>query len=167
MAISRLELETFYQQSETPLYNFALRWVWNPALAEEIVQDAFVRLWRRRESIEAPTLKGLAYKTVQNLALNELRKNRIRQSIPLLGWLLERESPDLESEFIFREGLANLQKAMSQLTHELQETLLLCQFSDMSYAEIGQNLGVPEGTVASRKNRAMKILRAGKDAANV
>jgi DNA-directed RNA polymerase specialized sigma24 family protein len=37
----------------------------------------------------------------------------------------------------------------------------------MSYAEIGQNLGVPEGTVASRKNRAMKILRAGKDAANV
>ena len=44
MILDRTELEKLYSVLEKPLYNFALRWVWNPSLAEELVQEAFLRL---------------------------------------------------------------------------------------------------------------------------
>lgn len=83
MNISKEDIEKFYLEFETPLYNFALRWVWNPALAQDIVQDAFVKIWQKRDQVNKKTLKGLLYKTVQNFSLNEIRKRKLRQAVPL------------------------------------------------------------------------------------
>ncbi len=160
MAISREELDRFYSEIETPIYNFALRWTWNPALAEELVHDAFIRVWLKRDEVEAATLKGLLYKTVQNLAINERRKARLREALPALGWLLDEDGPSVERGFIERENLAELKAALEQLPNDLRETLLICQFSDMTYDEIGQTLGISAGTVGSRKHRALAALNA-------
>jgi RNA polymerase sigma-70 factor (ECF subfamily) len=48
---------------------------------------------------------------------------------------------------------------LENLPRELREILLMCEFSDMTYDEIGVALEIPAGTVASRKNRAMKVLK--------
>lgn len=163
MDLSRQELESAYASLEGPLYNFALRWVWNPPLAQELVQDAFVRVWQRRDRIERATLKALLYKTVQNLAINERRKARLRELTPFLDWFSgsasEASAPD--AAFIRAEDLRETRAALEALPEELRRTLLLCQFSDLTLEEIGRTLGIPPGTVASRKNRALQRLREG------
>lgn len=144
---------------ETALYNFALRWAWNPALAEELVQDAFIRIWRMRSEVESDTLRGLAYKMVQNLARNEQRRTRLKAMLPNLGWMEGSEVRSGEEEFIARESIEGLRAALEALPLELRETLLLCQFSEMSHEEIAAVLKISPGTVASRKNRALAILK--------
>lgn len=155
MSYSEAELEALYLRLEKPLYNFALRWVWNPGQAEEIVQEAFLRLWRHREQIEPATVKALMYKTVQNLALNERRKHVLKST---LTWFFNDESPTLEEEYIQRQDWAQVKRGIESLPKELRETLLLCQFSDLTYEEIGQMQDIPAGTVASRKSRALKMM---------
>jgi RNA polymerase sigma-70 factor (ECF subfamily) len=161
VAISRQELEDFYTESESRLFNFALRWTWNPHTAEEIVHDALIRIWERRDTVDLTTLQSLAYKTIQNLSLNEIRRKKLRAVIPLLEWILPPPGTDLESEFTGKQELQKLERELALLPVELKEVLLLCEFSEMTYAEIGLLLKIPEGTVASRKNRALKILKEG------
>ena len=159
MAISREDLDAFYSEIEAPLYNFALRWTWNPSLAEDLVHDAFIRVWRKRDEVDRATLKGLLYKTVQNLALNEKRKAKLREAVPLLGWVIPERHLGAEGDFVQRENLLELKSALDVLPEELRETLLMCQFSDMSYEEVGAALGISSGTVGSRRNRALTALR--------
>ena len=62
------ELEALYVQHERGLYNVAYRYTWSAEDARDVVHDAFVRMWRRRASIDWPRAAGLAYRTVLGLA---------------------------------------------------------------------------------------------------
>lgn len=187
MIINRDQFENSYRELEVPLYNFALRWVFNPALAEDIVQDAFIRIWRRRDEVRIETIKALLYKTVQNLAINEGRKRRVRDSFQLIAnWMSGQGSTihagnssgsgsgifdglahighhasprTIEHELIQREELEAMRKALELLPHNLREVLLLTQFSDFSQTQIAELLEIAEGTVASRRSRALSMLR--------
>lgn len=159
MSITRSQLDSYFRTLEVPLYNFALRWVFDAGLAEEIVQDAFVRIWNRRDTIESSTFKGLAYKTVQNLAFNELRKLKWRQSLNFAHWLGDGEAA-ADQDLIQRQDLIEMRRLLEAMPVDLKEVLLLSQYSDFSYQEIAASLGIAEGTVASRKNRALEWLRA-------
>jgi len=159
MALNKRELEEFYRALETPLYNFALRWVFHPALAEDIVHDAFIRIWSRRDEVDLATLKSLLYKTIQNLALNEIRNRRVRDAVPILAWLLPVKTP--EATLLENEELEALRAGLEKLPLNLREVLLLTEFSDMSQAEIARTLDIAEGTVGSRRNRALQLLKEG------
>ena len=157
MALNKRELEEFYRALETPLYNFALRWVFHPALAEDIVHDAFIRVWSRRDEVDLTTLKSLLYKSVQNLALNEIRNRRVRDAIPILNWLLPVKTP--EGLLLEDEELNALRAGLEKLPPNLREALLLTEYSDMSHAEIARTLEIAEGTGGSRRNRALQLLK--------
>ncbi|MGZ3721716.1 MAG: RNA polymerase sigma factor [Bdellovibrionales bacterium] len=152
-----------YREIESPLYNFALRWVFDAALAEEVMHDAFVRVWNKRDEVEVSTLKGLLYKTVQNLALNEIRRRKVsrafKDALQTVNWFSDDESPGMEADFIQQQDFKQMRAALETLPHDLREVLLLSQFSDLNYEEIAAALEIPLGTVASRKSRALLLMR--------
>lgn len=153
--MTRQEFEEIYGALESRLYNFALRWVFDPGQAEDLVHEAFVRLWKRREELRVDTVKGLLYVCVRNLALNELRRRRIREALPALGWLMGSAPETAAPESM---AMRELRAVIEALPLSLREVLLMCEFSDMGHAEIARALGIAEGTVASRRNRALRIL---------
>src|SRR4051812_33518438 len=128
MPITRPELERLYQELEVPLYNFALRWLWNPTSAEDIVQDAFVRLWRRRDEVMIETFKGLVFKTVYNLCLNERRKRRWLELVPWVDSVSIARGT--HEDFVRLQDLGGLKDALEGLSHELREVLLMTEFSE-------------------------------------
>lgn len=159
-SISRQALEAMYLQHERALYNIVYRWVWNEAEAQDIVQEVFVRLWSRRENVRAESAEPYAYRCALNLAASRRRRMR------LLQWLsLEVEHEPLSEP----DGLAlalqrteekrNLRRALDKLPQKLKQTLLLCEFSEYSYEQVGHILGIPGGTVGSRRNKALKRLQ--------
>lgn len=159
MALTREQFEKSYRELEDLLFNFAYRWVFNSSLAEELVHDAFIRIWNKRDEVEVATLKSLLYKTVQNLALNEIRKRKLRDSFKeVLSWMGQKEQ-SADTMMAEENNLKNLQRALDALPLESRQVLLLSEFSDMSYSEIAVSMDIAEGTVASRKNRALKQLR--------
>ena len=77
----RRALETLYVAHERGLYNAAYRYVWNADDARDVVQDAFVRLWDKRERVEWDRAAGLAYTIVLGIAHNCRRGSAIRRAL--------------------------------------------------------------------------------------
>ncbi|MDX1571834.1 MAG: RNA polymerase sigma factor, partial [Xanthomonadales bacterium] len=147
-------IERLYRELEAPLFNIALRWTWVPALAQELVQDAFMKLWSRRLLVRKDTASAYLYKTVLNLG----RKHARRRTN---WWRVQRRMPDQEPEpgpEAF-SAEAEIRQAIDTLPDDQREVLLLCEFSGLSQREIGALLGIPAGTVGSRRHHALEKLK--------
>lgn len=155
------KLEELYTRLEGPVFNVVYRWLWDEAEARDVTQEAFLRLWGMRGRVEVATVEPLLYRLALNLAKNRQRSRRLWQLLTLEA-ALDREAPDSPAD----EALAAHQKqravreAVDALPERLKRVVMLCEFSGMSYAAIAEALGVPSGTVASRRNAALKELEA-------
>ena len=158
--LSAPQWQDLYQRLEKPLYNFAWRYVWNTQEAEDIVHDAFLQIWERRDRMIAATANRYLWVSVMNLARKKRRWSRARQFLQFEDSPLELPALDnIEAEASQREDAQRLRAEIERLPEAQRAVLLLAEFSEMSYEEIAQLLSIPTGTVASRRHLAVKQLR--------
>lgn len=147
-------------------YAAAYGFVGNREDALELAQESFARAFRAmpRFKDEMPFYPWL-YRIIRNLSLNHLKKKR-RHGEQSLDELVE-SGFDARDDGLEPDSAAELgdlrdavRQAMDRLSPEHREILKLRHFLELSYAEIAQCLGVPEGTVMSRLHAARKGLRA-------
>ena len=156
--LTRSHLESLYIELEKPLFNVAFRYVWDKEEAQDLVQETFVKLWKIRDRVKIDTVKPLIFKICINMASSFLRRKRILTFLSLDGAIkepAEKGSNSLEK----KEKLLLLKKVINGLPSKLKETVLLTEFSEMSYEEVGKTLGIPAGTVGSRRNKAVSIMK--------
>lgn len=154
----RRALEELYLAHERGLVNAAYRYVWNADDARDVVHDAFVRLWNKREAVDWERAAGLAYATVLGLARNRRRGNALRRAFGLRGTLEPHAaSPALDLDAA-RRDLA-VRQAIDALPERLRSVLVMCLYSELDYPAIGAALGIPAGTVGSRRTEAVARLK--------
>ena len=144
-----------YRALEKPLYNVVYRWLWDRTESQDVVQEAFLRCWRARDRIRAETFKAFLFRTALNLAANRRRRNKLWRLVSFDSL------PDDPQD---TEGTPSvlsppIQRAIDELPERLKRVLLLCELAGMSYGEVAAVLGVKQGTVGSRRNRALALLR--------
>lgn len=153
MTLRQDALYASYRRLERPLYNVLYRQLWQAEDCQDVIHDAYVRVWERRGKVDEATLDALVWTTALNLARNQLRWRKLRR----------REALDdtLSAEAVTEDFLATrrLHQALRQLPSVSREVLLLAEFSGLRGAEIASVLGIPAGTVASRKHHAMERLK--------
>jgi len=155
----RRALEELYLAHERGLYNAAYRYVWSADDARDIVHDAFVRMWKKRESIEWTRAAGLAYTIVLGLAHNRRRSAAIRRAFGLDDELPDAAArPDAALDAARLD--ARVRACIDELPEHLRSVLVMTLFSGLDYAEIGDALGLPAGTVGSRRTEAIARIRA-------
>jgi len=152
------ELCTRYQ---TVLFRYLCQLVGQRELAEEILQDTLVAVWKSASQFEGRSsvqtwLIGIA----RRQAHNTLR----RRSLPGLD-VSELEyvpaaDPEPEDVALARAEREDLAAAIQRLVPTQREILLLTFVHELSYQEMAKILGIPEGTVKSRLNHAKRALRA-------
>jgi RNA polymerase sigma-70 factor (ECF subfamily) len=144
-----------YRALEKPLYNVVYRWLWDRMESQDVVQEAFLRCWRARGRIRAEGFKAFVFATALNLASNRRRRKKLWRLVSFDA--LREELPDgQQGESVLSR---RMQRAIDELPEQLKRVLLLCELSEMSYGEIAAVTGVKEGTVGSRRNRALALLR--------
>jgi DNA-directed RNA polymerase specialized sigma24 family protein len=79
----RAELEALYARLEKPLFNVVYRWLWDREETQDVVQEAFMRLWRKREQIDVDRVEALVYRIAINLASNRRRTRKLWRWISL------------------------------------------------------------------------------------
>ena len=144
---------------------FARQFVRSIADAEDIVQDAFVRFWRKQHSIENPpspdfwvASRGLLYATVRSVALDLLRRDARRARREATA------SADMEQitepQFDFDDGSQReLAAALDLLPMEQREVLVMKIWNELTFAEIGSALEISQNTAASRYRYALAALK--------
>ena len=158
--MSEADLEQLYSRLEKPLCNVVFRWVWSLDDAQDIVQDAFARLWRMRARVDMDTVEPLVYKIALNLAASSRRSNRVWRwiSVESLRDATSSARP-VDESLMAGEELARLRSAVEGLPEDLRRVIMLCEYSDLSYDEIAGVLSIPTGTVGSRRHRALRQLK--------
>jgi RNA polymerase sigma factor (sigma-70 family) len=134
------------------------------ALADDLAAETFAIAYRRREDYDPE--RGLARSWLYGIATNLLRNHwRAEQHLLQLDALLSsdvelRQDPDLSDDRLSASLVApKLAAALSELTAERRDVFLLYVWADLSTPEIGDALGIPDGTVRSRLSRARAELR--------
>ncbi|MFU8831819.1 MAG: RNA polymerase sigma factor [Wenzhouxiangella sp.] len=158
MPLSADELESGYRRLEKPLYNYLFRWFWDAAVCEDLIHDAFERIWKRRAGIDGKRIDALVWTAVINLARSRHRHLQRWKWVALPRSLVSSANP--ETGALGDEREQSLRQALSRLPGKAREALLLELHAGMSRSEIARCLGIPEGTLASRKHAAIVRLQS-------
>jgi RNA polymerase sigma-70 factor (ECF subfamily) len=127
--------------------------------AEEIVQEAFVKLWRSPPDAGEIAYTSWLRRVVTNSSINALQRTRRPGALPEFSPDPAMRATDRpEHEVDVREDLQRVRAAMDRLDAPKRTILILRAFEQLSYEEIAEHLGIPLGTVMSRLNRARAAL---------
>jgi RNA polymerase sigma-70 factor, ECF subfamily len=134
---------------------FARQWVRSAADAEDIVQEAFVKFWRRNHRIDN---RALLYAAVRSLALDFIRRDsrRARREANALAEADEYAEPQFEFEDETQQALA---AAIDGLPRDQREVLVMKIWNELTFGEIAGALGISQNTAASRYRYALAALR--------
>jgi RNA polymerase sigma-70 factor, ECF subfamily len=130
----------------------------NREAADDLVQDALERAWKKQHLWQADTdLRAWLFSIMHNVHVNQV-KSRHNQALEAL----EDEALELPVRATQQDGLMvrDLERSLRRLPDEQREVLLLAGLEQMSYQEIAQVLSIPLGTVMSRLARGREKLRA-------
>ena len=123
--------------------------------AEDIVQEAFVKLWHQPPEAGEVAFPSWLRRVVVNLSINALQRTRRPAA---LGERADASQAGPESRCEQDENLVRVRAAMDRLDDSKRAILVLRAYEQLSYEEIAQHLGIPIGTVMSRLNRARAAL---------
>lgn len=156
MAIDDAQLTACYRRLERPLYNALYRLLWEPQACMDVMHDACLAVWAKRASVDPTRVDALVTTAALNLARNHRRWQSLRHWLPWQDDALP--TPSSEDDALSDAEAAQLRAAIEQLPWRDREVLVLAEFMGLSTAEIADSLGIPPGTVGSRRHGALKKL---------
>ena len=147
--------KTCFAQLGPGLLLFARRWTNCRADAEDIVQEAFVRFWRRQHSIKN---RALLYSAVRSTALDRLRgeQRRARREAAVARDGAEQVEPSFAAG---DDGQQLLAAAVERLPNEQREVVIMKIWNELTFAEIANILEISQNTAASRYRYALGALK--------
>ena len=156
-------IEELFTALEAPLLSYALRLVGQRSVAEDLVQEAFMKLQGQFAEVREP--KRWLYRTVHNLALNHRRDSAKIIPLNLPGGegesnLSELADPQLmpDEKIIRLEGIGLVRLSLETLDERSHELIRLKFTEDLSYTEISERTGLKIGHVGYLLHHALKVI---------
>jgi len=158
----RANFEELFLPHLDAAYNLA-RWLTrNPADADDVVQEAYMRALRFFGGFRGGDSRSWLLKIVRNTCYTWLRKNRPREIVYELDEE-QHEATSGDPDAVLQEGIDRqlVRKLLDELPAEYREIIVLRDIEGLSYKEISSVTEMPLGTVMSRLSRARKRLQSG------
>jgi RNA polymerase sigma factor (sigma-70 family) len=133
------------------IFGFVLKLVRDKELAEDIVQDVYEKLWKKKDGVEASKAKSYLFTSSYNAVIDWSRREKLKKNIFVITEVTEQDHSG-ELKALIDEGLERLSLQQKQL-------ILLRDYEDYSYAEIGEITGLSESMVKVTLFRARKELK--------
>ena len=158
-----------FERLMEPLEQLVWRVGWhytgNREAAEDCGQEAMIRIWRNLANYRGEcALESWVYRIAANCCMDWLRKKKRDRSVsmePMVeqGFDPADDSPGTEEQVVAKDERQRLREAIALLPEDQREALILTQLEKVPYEEAARALGVSEGTVKSRVNRAKARLK--------
>lgn len=152
-----------YDEYADRLYSFVLNQLHNRTLAQDIVQDTFMRLWVNRRKLHCfGNLQGLLFAIAKYRILDHFRQQMASpEFVEFMGEIgSHRSEVSPEDIMIYDEFRAHIAKAKKKLSPRTLEIYVMSRERGMKIAEIAKELGLSEQTVKNQLYTALRILRA-------
>jgi len=155
------DLEGLFRAHYADLHAFCARRVHDDAVADDLVQGVFLRIWMRRDDLEDGAVgRAYLFRSVRNAAIGWLRKRgpvSLDAGSLVPEALVERTDPD--ATLGERRLLAVVDRALDDLPDRCREAFLLVRERGLSYREAAEVLGISPKTIDAHMVRAVRALR--------
>ena len=153
--------EIIYQKYHRQLYFIAYKYLKNQSLAEDAVQDVFLKLWLRREQLdEKLSIKGLLFTSLKNYVLNAVRNRQtelLKQAE--IRCLMPPYQDSTENTVALTDYTAVAQAGIEKLSPQKKRIFQMRSFDGLSNDEVADQLGISINTVKFQFSKATKLLR--------
>jgi RNA polymerase sigma-70 factor, ECF subfamily len=155
-------LVDLYRRYETPLYRLGLRLLKDEGMAEELVQDTFVRLWRSAPRFDPArgSVRAFVF-VIAYAAASDLRRRAASRPLDPPAGEIEEPGSQAEAAHAVDRLLLGIAvgDALDSLSDKHTAVLRMYYEEDLSQPQIADRLGVPLGTVKTRTHHALRALR--------
>lgn len=162
--------DILYMRHHTGVYSYVMHWVKDPSVAEELLQDIFLKVIRSSKRYK-PTAKFRTwlYQIARNQCIDHLRKAKHRKTVTLnpgddngegnpIEERIASDSPDQEHEVYKKRIRELLKEGIGTLPQEQRDVLLLREDAELAFNDIAEILDCPVNTVKSRMRYALQHL---------
>lgn len=163
-----LNFVEFFYRNRRRYRNFALRFVQAETVAEQIVDDCLVRLWERREQMEAPTIESYFYVSLKNACLNYLRdrqrqceiQKQIHDTSDRLRQYDIASLDSLDGAHIFSSEIHDImQRKLQEMPGRARAIFLDSRFNALNHDQLAEKYDIPKFKVCRKIESVVKILR--------
>jgi RNA polymerase sigma-70 factor (ECF subfamily) len=157
----RRAFETLYRSVGPRLHGVALRFMGRPDLAEEVLQESFVRIWNNASRYESHLSAPMTWmiNITRNQAIDQLRKNHDRPLTDIEQDTLPDESPSAHDLLSSAREAHALNRCLETLESMQRQSITVAYFQGLSCSELAEQLAAPLGSVKSWIRRGMERLR--------
>lgn len=156
----RNALAELYARYQAPLFRYLVQITGDYGLAEEVLQDTLIAVWRSAASFEG---RSTVQTWLIGIARRQAHNNLRRRALPLADEseleVVPAVDPDPADAALAKADREELAAAIKSLAPVHREVLALAFVNDLSYREMAGVLAIPEGTVKSRLSHAKRALR--------
>jgi RNA polymerase sigma-70 factor (ECF subfamily) len=160
--------ELVYDRHSGAAFSLAYRMVGRGNVAEDVVQEAFLSIWRsgaRYDPLRG-SVRNWVFGVVRNRAIDALRRGSAKRTPKLAmdgGELIEKQpsADQTEAEAIRRETAKEVRSRLDELPGEQSQVIELAYFGGFTHSEIAEMLQMPIGTVKGRMRLGLEKIRAG------
>lgn len=161
-ALERPEFRALFLEQRDPLFRFLLRLTRNASDAEDLLQETFLTVWRKRELFEGRgSAAGFLRSTAYRLFLNQHELSTRRAALaPTVSAEQEPDSPASDPGRAETIGflVQRVQAALDELPEPTRTAFVLFRYEGLSCAEVAETQGAPQKTVETRIARATQLL---------
>ena len=150
--------QTIFSTHAESLVNFLYYKSGNYSTAEDLMQDAFAKLWKECKKVPIEKSKSFLFTIANNLFLNEVKHTKV-----VLKFMNKRRSDrtDLTPQFLMEEAefKTRLESAIQELPEGQREVFLMSRIDKLKYKEIAERLDLSVKAVEKRMHKALAALR--------
>lgn len=153
--------DALFQKYSEKLFRFSFSLLKNKEDAQEIVQEAFLRIWKKREKIDgAKSFKSFLFSISYNLVIDQLRlRLKDQEYRKFLVHYFESDSFELTSELDYDKIVLQIRNAVQELPVKRKQIYTLSREVGLSHKEIATQLGISVKTVENQITLALKHLK--------
>jgi RNA polymerase sigma-70 factor (ECF subfamily) len=155
----KLAMQVLFARHHVRVYRFVLRLVRNPTLAEDLISEVFLDVWRQASKFEARSAVSTWLLAIARFkALSSLRKRSEEELDQETADAIEDTGDNPEVALQKKDASEVLRKCLTQLSPEHREIIDLVYYHEKSIDEVAEIVGIPENTVKTRMFYARKKL---------
>lgn len=156
-----LSFEQLFKAHYKELHAYAHVILRDPDLAEEIVQNMFLKFWEKRDLLNVQTsIKAYLYKCIYHDSLNYLKRQKVETKYQdYAAYSMNNSHEAASSRVELNELERKLHQALNELPEHCRTIFQMSRFEELKYREIAEQLGLSIKTVENQMGKALKILR--------
>jgi len=156
---TELAVELLFRRYYAYVCRNVIRIVKQPGIAEDIAQDVFFEIWRRKDAVQITAVRAYLRRAARNKALNYIRDQKIQFEEEDDTSQLQSPNVGVQRQLEAEELQALIDQTIDELPERCRLVFVLSRYENLTYQEIADQLGISIKTVENQISKALKYLR--------